>query len=105
MAILDARKIDTFASGHSFSLGNRIYRAVWSVVWLVFASWTPPQLRPWRRWLLRLFGATIAPTANIYASARIWSPANLSVGDYACIGPRVRVYSMAKVSLAAYSLA
>lgn len=104
MTILDARKIDSVRGGQSFSLGNRIYRIAWSIVWLVLASWTPPQLRAWRRWLLRLFGATIAPTANIYASARIWSPANLSVGDYACIGPRVRVYSMAKISFAPYSL-
>lgn len=105
MTILDARKVDTWSSGRSFSLGNRVYRIVWNVVWLVLASWTPPHFHPWRRFILRLFGATIAPTAGIYASARIWSPANLTVGDYAFIGPRVRVYSMAKISFAPYSLA
>jgi putative colanic acid biosynthesis acetyltransferase WcaF len=58
----------------------------------------------WRRWLLRRFGATIAPTARVYPSARIWSPVNLEVAEFGCIGPDVIIYSMAKVTLAPYSL-
>lgn len=73
--------------------------------WALLASWTPPQARSWRRVLMRLFGARIAPTANIYSSARIWSPANLVVEDYACIGPRVTVNSMAQITFERYALA
>jgi putative colanic acid biosynthesis acetyltransferase WcaF len=75
------------------------------VIWLLLARWTPPQFHAWRRVLLRLFGAKISPNAYIYPSARIWSPANLEVGAYACIGRDVTVYSMAKIALAPYSLA
>lgn len=105
MDILDAQKKDTWRGGASFSLRNRIYRLTWSIVWMLFASWTPPPMHGWRRMLLRLFGAQIASTARIYPSAKIWSPANLVVGDYACIGPRVNVYSMAKIVFEPYSLA
>jgi putative colanic acid biosynthesis acetyltransferase WcaF len=105
MDILDARKSEPWRGGASFALGNRLYRLVWAAAWRLLASWTPPSLVGWRRLLLRLFGARVAPTANIYSSARIWSPANLEVGDFACIGPAVTVYAMAKVIFAPYSLA
>jgi putative colanic acid biosynthesis acetyltransferase WcaF len=104
MEILDARQNDTWRGGTSFTLRNRIYRIIWTVAWRLLAAWTPPPLHGWRRLLLRLFGAKVAPTAGIYPSARIWSPANLEVGDYAFIGPRVIVYSMAKITFAPYAL-
>jgi putative colanic acid biosynthesis acetyltransferase WcaF len=103
--ILDASKTNPLKGGASYSLSHRITRFVWNVVWLVGASWTPPFMRPWRRILLRLFGAKIAPTAGIYGTAKIWYPANLEVGPHAYIGPRVTVYTMAKVKFGAYSLA
>jgi putative colanic acid biosynthesis acetyltransferase WcaF len=104
MTILDAAAQDTLSGGASFTLGNRVYRVVWMIVWKLFASWTPPQARAWRRWLLRLFGARVAPTASVYGSARIWSPANLEIGDHACIGARAIVYSMARITLEPYAL-
>jgi putative colanic acid biosynthesis acetyltransferase WcaF len=103
--ILDASQINTWERGVSFTLRNRVYRLVWSMTWKLFASWTPRPMYSWRRWLLRFFGAKIAPTARVYPSAQIWSPANLTVGEFACIGPDVKVYSMAEVRFAPYSLA
>ena len=105
MDILDAGKVDTWRGGASFTLSSRLYRLAWSITWVLLASWTPNMLFGWRRFLLRLFGAKIAPTAGIYPTARIWSPANLEVGDYAFIAARVTVYSMAKITFAPYSLA
>ena len=74
------------------------------LAWLLLARWTPPPLRAWRRFLLRLFGARIAPTANIYASARIWSPANLTIGDHAAIGPCATIYCMAPITIARFAV-
>jgi putative colanic acid biosynthesis acetyltransferase WcaF len=105
MTLLDARHSKPLEGGPSFSLANRLYRAVWNVTWLLLAAWTPPLMHPWRRTLLRIFGAKIASTAGIYSSARIWSPANLEMGEFAFVGPKVQVYSMAKITLAPYSLA
>lgn len=99
---LDGQASRAWEGGPSFALRNRLYRAAWSVAWLLLARWTPPPLRGWRRWLLRLFGAQVAPTANIYGSARIWSPAHLVVGDHAAIGPGAIVYSMAPIAIGAH---
>ncbi len=104
MSILDASKVNTWRGEASFALANRIYRLGFAVAWLLLARWTPPQWRAWRRALLRAFGAEIAATASIYPSANIWSPANLAVGDYACIAPGARIYSMARITLEPYAL-
>lgn len=104
MSILDAATHRPSDGGPSFSLGHRAYRAAWAVAWGLLAAWTPPFFNPWRRLLLRLFGARIAPTARIAASARIWYPANLEMGHQACIGPRVDCYSMAMITLGPYAL-
>jgi len=56
-------------------------------------------LHGWRRFLLRLFGASIAPTARIYGSVRVWYPPNLAVGDNAVLGPGVECYSMAPIRI------
>ena len=105
MSILDAATHRPSDGGPSFGLGHRAYRAVWTLAWGVLASWTPPFFNPWRRVLLRLFGAKIAGTARIHASARIWYPANLEMEDQSCLGPRVECYTMAKITLGPYALA
>jgi putative colanic acid biosynthesis acetyltransferase WcaF len=104
MGMLDAKSAGSRQGGPSFSLRDRLYRAIWIVTWRLLASWTPPPLKRWRRLLLSLFGADIHPTAIIYASSRIWSPANLKMGAFATIGPRVNVYSMGSISLGNYAI-
>jgi len=72
-------------------------------VWLLFASWTPPQLHGWRRLLLNLFGARIAKGARVYGSARIWYPPNLEMGKGAVLGWKTNCYSMGKIVLEDYA--
>lgn len=91
--------------GATFSLKNRIYRAIWNSVWFLFASWTPPIFRGWRRFLLRMFGARLSSTTGVYGSARIWAPYNLSMDEHSFIGPDVKVYCMAPISFGKYALA
>lgn len=105
MSILNAANHRPSDGGPSFTLGHRAYRALWTLAWCLLASWTPPFFNPWRRLLLKAFGARIAGTARIHGSARIWYPANLEMGEQACLGPRVDCYSMAKITLGAYALA
>ena len=104
MKPLDADRYESLGGGPSFSLGNRLFRFAWAAVWFVFASWTPPFFHAWRRFLLRVFGAKIASTANIYGSVRIWYPPNLEMAPYSCLGPHVNCYCMAKVSMGPYAL-
>jgi putative colanic acid biosynthesis acetyltransferase WcaF len=104
VTILNAAEHDTWSSGASFTLRNRLYRATWQLTWALLASWTPPPLHGWRRFLLRLFGAKVASTAGVYGSARIWSPANFEIGEHAYVGPRATIYSMARIRMGEYSL-
>jgi len=82
-----------------FTLGNRLARLCWSVVWLILFRPSPVPCHGWRRMLLRLFGCRIARTARVYPSARIWAPWNLSMDAGACLGPDVDCYDIGPVSL------
>ena len=94
-----APRVRLHAGEASFTLGSRLHRAVWRLAWLTLASWTPPALSRWRCALLRLFGATIEPGANVYGSIRVWLPRNLHLGRDASLGPGVECYNMARVKI------
>ena len=102
--ILEAGKSLPSAGGPSFSLENRLLRAAWIVVWALAAAWTPRHLAGWRRAVLRLFGARMAPGSDVRGSARVWLPANLVLHENALIGPRVSCYNMGLVTLGAGAL-
>jgi len=87
-------------SDTSFTFSHRVRRAAWMITWKTLASWTPPQMHKWRNLLLRLFGAKIHPSARIYSSARIWYPPNLSMAENSVIGPEVKCYCQARVTIA-----
>lgn len=94
---LDARASRPLEGGASFSLGNRLARVAWGAAWLVLARFTPPPLHPWRRLVLRLFGAKVARGAKVHASASVWLPSNLELGENCLIGPGVRLYNQGRI--------
>lgn len=99
MSPLDASQTRPLEGGASFTLGNRLLRVIWSVVWLGLARYTPPPLHPWRRLVLRAFGAKVGRGARVHASAKIWLPANLNLGEQALIGPGVRLYNQGRITI------
>lgn len=99
MSPLDASTRDPRDGAPSFSLTNRLIRLVWIICWLMLAAWTPRQAAPWRRLLLRAFGARMAPGADVRGSARVWLPANLTMGDNAVIGPGVDCYNQERITI------
>ncbi|MBK3745705.1 putative colanic acid biosynthesis acetyltransferase [Paraburkholderia aspalathi] len=76
---------------------------MWTLVWLVFAAWTPSFFWPWRGFILRAFGAKIHPTAIVRSSVRIWWPAHLSMEAHSSLGPGVICYNVAPISLGAFA--
>lgn len=80
---------------------NRLARVTWNVASLLLYRWTPRPLHPWRRWLLRCFGARIGRGAHPYPGARIWAPWNLEMGDDSCLADWVDCYCVDKVVLGA----
>lgn len=99
MTVLDARTSKPLEGGPTFSLRHRMFRALWAVTWCSLASWTPPPLHRWRRWLLSLFGARVHPTARVYGTVKVWYPPLLEMEAHACLGPGVICYCMAPISI------
>lgn len=96
---LHAAKTKPTDGGASFPFQHRLQRLVWNVTWLVLASWTPRQMHPWRRFLLRLFGARMARMSDVRGGARIWYPANLEMHPFTSIADGVNCYNMAKITI------
>lgn len=81
----------------NFSKKHRIIRLLWGAIWLVCASWTPRQFAPWRRFLLRRFGATLTSTSDVRGSARVWYPVNLTMERACILADGVNCYNMAPI--------
>ena len=99
MSAVNAASKRPLEGGASFTLSNRMLRGIWMVTWGVLASWTPPPLHRWRRVLLLIFGARIAPGARVYGSARIWYPPNLIMGKHAVLGPGAICYNQTRIEI------
>lgn len=83
----------------SFSVRQRVCRAVWAIVWSVAFRTSPRVFHWWRRWLLRAMGARIGAGAVVHPSAKIWAPWNLVMAPFSAIGPSVDCYNVARVVL------
>jgi putative colanic acid biosynthesis acetyltransferase WcaF len=60
---------------------------------------SPAPCHGWRRFLLRLFGARIHPTAHVYPTARIWAPWNLTMEAHSCVSWGVDCYTVDRITL------
>lgn len=100
---LDAQHASPVTGGPNFSASHRLVRLIWGIWWVLLCRWTPPPLHIWRIWSLRLFGAHIHSTARVYGTARIWYPANLTMGRYAVLGRRVNCYAMDKIVIGEFA--
>jgi putative colanic acid biosynthesis acetyltransferase WcaF len=83
----------------NLSIANKLMRFVWQIVWLILYRCSPTPLHMWRRFLLRLFGATIARGAHPYPSCRIWAPWNLTMEENSCLAHGVICYNVSKITL------
>lgn len=88
----------------TYRLSHQLFRLAWNLTWWLLASWTPPPFAPWRRALLRIFGARVAKTAMIYGSAKVWYPPNLTMDEQSAIGPNVMVYAMGPIKLGYHAI-
>jgi len=85
------------------TLGNKLARSLWQVVWLLLYRPTPRLLHRWRAFLLWVFGAKLGKAVHLYPSARIWAPWNLAMGDHACLSEGVDCYCVDTIRIGAHS--
>lgn len=79
-----------FSNPHS--RGNRIMRMAWMIAYALLFRPTPWFMGAWRTWLLRRFGAKIGQ-ARLHASAKVWAPWLLEIGDHVWIDMNVNLYN------------
>ena len=87
-------------------LGRRhqVVRLIWNITWALLARPLPRSIGSrWKCLLLRLFGAKIANTAVVYSSAKVYYPANLTMGEYACLASDVDCYNVAPIVIGSQS--
>ena len=78
----------------------KIKRTVWNIVNTVFFRLFVTKIfRIWRIFILKCFGAKIDWGAEVYASAKVWAPWNLTMKKGACLGPDTICYNQAMVTL------
>lgn len=83
---------------------HQIIRMVWCIVWALCARWLPRSVGSgWKRFLLGIFGAKLAPTAVVYSSAKIYYPANLVMDDYGCLASDVDCYNVAPIHIGKFA--
>ena len=81
------------------TLGNKLSRVAWGAARAVLFRPSPRPLWGWRRGLLRAFGATVGRGAKVTPSAKVWLPANLTLGEFATLGEGVDCYCVAPVTV------
>ena len=72
---------------------------IWKISWLLFCSWTPKFLNPWRLLVLKLFGANISGIPFVHGTARVQIPWNLTMKHRACLGEHANAYSLGKIKI------
>ena len=78
----------------------KLRRALWCMARaLLFRPFGTKVFRLWRIAVLHCFGAQTDWTAEVYASAEVWAPWQLTMAAHSCIGPHVIVYNQARVTL------
>jgi putative colanic acid biosynthesis acetyltransferase WcaF len=88
----------------AFPLSNRLLRAVWGFVYVVFFRASPRPFHWWRAFVLRCFGAKLGPNVHICPKARIWAPWNLICADQVTIADEAIVYNPERIELGSHAI-
>ena len=85
------------------SLASKVSRVLWNMTWMLLFRPTPRGniFRPWRIFLLKLFGAKVKWSSNVLPSCRIWQPWKLTMGAYACLSEGVDCYTVDEIVIGA----
>jgi putative colanic acid biosynthesis acetyltransferase WcaF len=81
----------------SFSMRNRLKRAIWNACWLLLYRTSPRPLHAWRILLLRAFGAKMGAYCRFYPGSRVWAPWNLACADRVAAGDGAEIYNPAMI--------
>lgn len=93
------QRLDQFRVPPGFRGRSAVFTQLWWIVQSTLFAMSPQALFGWRRWLLRLFGATIGEGVFIRPSVRVTYPWKLKVGDHCHIGDEVVLYTLGEIEI------
>lgn len=94
-------RLDTYDS-QSFGRGRRKWiEALWLIAQCLFVSSSIPGSAH-RRWILRLFGASIGHEVDIKPRVRVKFPWRLTIGDHSWIGEDVWIDNLVEVKIGSH---
>jgi putative colanic acid biosynthesis acetyltransferase WcaF len=88
----------------SFSVGHRVMRLIWQIVYLLLYRISPRPLHGWRAMLLRLFGAKMGKGCHFYPSGKVWAPWNLICEDCCTLGDQAEIYNPSLIYLESHCI-
>jgi len=79
---------------------EQVGRLLWGLATPLFRL-SPRLFWGWRRMLLRIFGAKVAPNVHVFPSVRITIPWNLDLGQECAVGDRAILYALGPITIGA----
>lgn len=82
-----------------YSFQEKLKRIVWAFVQNSFFRYSWVTAYRYRRWLARLFGATLGKNVRIRRTVQIECPWNLELGDDSVVGDHAILYCLGRVAV------
>jgi putative colanic acid biosynthesis acetyltransferase WcaF len=96
----DSLDIAANRATRKYTSGEMLRRILWMLAQPLY-RFSPRPCFGWRRFLLRCFGARLAPHVHLYNSATVYYPWNLEVGEWSALGEHVFIYNLGPVKIGA----
>jgi putative colanic acid biosynthesis acetyltransferase WcaF len=91
--------LELFKVPPGFRGRSKVYVQLWWLVQATLFAMSPQPMYGWRRWLLRLFGASIGKNTLFRPSVKIPYPWKLKIGDHCHIGDEVHLYTYGEIEI------
>jgi putative colanic acid biosynthesis acetyltransferase WcaF len=92
-------KLRLFKVPKGFRGKSKLYVQLWWLVQAIFIGPSPQVFYGWRRFWLRMFGASIGKKVLVRPSVNITYPWKVSIGDHSWIGDDVVLYSLGEIEI------
>jgi putative colanic acid biosynthesis acetyltransferase WcaF len=91
--------LSRFKLPNGFRGASAVKVQLWWFVQAIFFANSPQFLYGWRRFLLRLFGASVGKGVILRPSVKITYPWKLKIGNYSWIGDDVGLYTLGEIRI------
>ena len=91
--------ISSNRTAQKYTVSELIRRVFWMFIGKPLFRFSPRPFFGWRRFVLRAFGADVGTGVNVYPSATVYFPWNLTVGDWSAIGENAMIYNLGPITI------